>query len=65
MIDSNNRIIAIGQKLLENYIPAVEIEGMSDLNQLASILEKAHKQNQLATGENTENMELKIKIFDD
>lgn len=56
-IDANKRIIAIGQRILETKIPVVEIEGMTDLNSLSAIMDKAHKQNQLTEGKATERHE--------
>lgn len=67
-IDSNDRLISIGQNILETYIPAVEIEWMGDLNSLSSILERAYKQNQLSEGKPTDRIEFdtsKIKSMTD
>lgn len=47
-----------------NTEKGVKINSVADIKSLSSTMEEAFKQNQLLTGANTENTEIKIKIVE-
>lgn len=47
-----------------NTEKGIKINSVADIKSLSSTMEEAFKQNQLLTGANTENTEIKIKIIE-
>lgn len=56
LVNVNLEIIKKGKKLIEKSIGTLPMEKYSDLSQLSKVIEDAFKQNQLLTGQATENV---------
>ena len=63
IVETNNNIISIWKKLIETYLPALEISKHNDLKTISDILDTALKQNQLLTGNATDRSEIVLETL--
>ena len=63
LVNVNLEIIKKGKELVEKSIGTLPMERYSDLSQLSKVIEDAFKQNQLLTGQATENVNVLSDIL--